>query len=216
MLFHLVKKDLLLTKKYWLFMIIFAFVAPIIISAKLGLSNDGFISLLITVLFTEYVLFNSVSMLEEKSKGSVLLCTTPYKRDGVIKAKYLLILIIFLGCIILYALSTFIGISPTLQTLSIEQMGVIMLLVSLFFGILIPVQVKFGYEKTKYIGFFIVFLTPFVLPHLMKWMEGANIRIDVPLLLSKPIFAWLPFIASIIIGFVSMLVSVKIYTNKDL
>ena len=216
MLFHLVKKDLLLTKKYLLFMMIFAFVAPFIISAKLGLSNDGFVSLLITVLFTEYILFNSVSMLEDKSKGAALLSTTPYKRDGVIKAKYLLVLIIFLGCLILYALATYLGIWVDLQKLSIAQIGTIMLILSVFFGILIPVQVKFGYEKTKFIGFLIVFLTPFVMPHIIKWMENSNIRFDGIVLVSQHILAWIPIIISFIISYISMKISINIYANKDL
>ncbi|ASS91256.1 hypothetical protein AP3564_14450 [Aeribacillus pallidus] len=54
MLLHLVKKDLILAKKYLLVMLIFAIVAPIFNNSKLGLSNGSFISFLTTVLFVEY------------------------------------------------------------------------------------------------------------------------------------------------------------------
>ncbi|GIN86281.1 ABC transporter permease [Heyndrickxia sporothermodurans] len=216
MLFNLVKKDLLLSKKYLLFMTVFAFAAPIVISAQSSFRDSGFISLLITVLFTEYVLFNSVSMTEDKSKGAALLCTTPYMRNGVIKAKYLLILIIFMGCLILFALSTYLGISSDIQKLSLTNIGTIMLIISIFFGILIPVQVKFGYEKTKYIGFIIVFLTPFVLPHLIKWYSESNASFHFTIPLSEQTYTWILFILAFIIGLISMQVSINIYSKKDL
>lgn len=212
MLLNLVKKDLLLTKKYLIFMLIFAFAAPIFISTKLDFDEAGFIGLLITVLFTEYVLFNSISMLEDKSKGAALLCTTPYKRNGVIKAKYLLILFIFMCCLILFGLSTYLGFFPDIPKLNMANIGTIMLIVSIYFGILIPVQVKFGYEKTKYIGFLIVFLTPFVLPQIIKSYVSSNISFSI----SQNTLTWLPFILSFIVGYLSMQVSIKIYSKKDL
>ncbi|MGE8205580.1 ABC-2 transporter permease [Heyndrickxia sp. NPDC080065] len=216
MLFSLVKKDLLLAKKYLMFMTIFSFVSPLLIASRSSFSDTGFVSLLITVLLTEYILYISISSLEDKSKGAALLCTTPYKRNGVIKAKYLLILIIFMCCFILYTILTYLGISPNIQQMSITKIGTIMLVLSIFFGILIPVQVKFGYEKTKYIGFIIVFLTPFVLPNLIKWYTSSNLSINFTISLSQNIYGWIPFVLSLIIGYISMQVSIRIYSKKDL
>lgn len=88
MLLHLVKKDLILAKKYLLFMLIFAVVGPIFINSKLVFDNGSFISFLITVLFVEFIVFNMVSMQEDKYRGAALLCTTPHTRNGVIKANF--------------------------------------------------------------------------------------------------------------------------------
>lgn len=95
MLLHIVKKDFILAKKNLLIMLVSAVVNPLFIYSRLRFTSASFASFLITVLFIEYNLFNMVAMQEDKYKGSVLLCTTPYTRNSVIKTKYLFILVIF-------------------------------------------------------------------------------------------------------------------------
>lgn len=216
MLFHLVKKDLILAKKYLLVMLIFAVVAPIFFYSKLRFSNGSFASFLITVLFMEYILFNMVSMQEDKYGGSALLCTTPYTRNGVIKAKYLYVLVIFIGCFLLYNLATAIGSSIGLARLNIYSVGIALLIISVFFGILIPIQTKFGYEKTKYIFFILIFLTPFILPAIIEWYQSTNFNINFSLSLPQTVKVWMPFVISILIGLISMFISIRIFSKKNL
>ncbi|GED17736.1 ABC-2 transporter permease [Aneurinibacillus migulanus] len=216
MLFHLVKKDLILAKKYLLVMLIFAVVAPIFFYSKLRFSNGSFASFLITVLFMEYILFNMVSMQEDKYGGSALLCTTPYTRNGVIKAKYLYVLVIFIGCFLLYNLATAIGSSIGLARLNTYSVGIALLIISVFFGILIPIQTKFGYEKTKYIFFILIFLTPFILPAIIEWYQSTNFNINFSLSLPQTVKVWMPFVISILIGLISMIISIRIFSKKNL
>lgn len=217
MLFHLVKKDLILAKKYVVAMFIFAIIGPIFIISKLGFSNGSSISFLITVLFVEFILFNMISGSEDKYKGSALLCTTPYKRNGVIKAKYLLIFVIYMGCFILFNVATVIGASFGLERLTVTSVGTSLLVVSIFFGILIPVQIHLGYEKTKYVSFIIVFITPFILPSFVQWFQSNNININFDFMVSLPqVNDWLSFVVSIVIGFISMQISIRLYQNKNL
>ncbi|MEQ2528436.1 ABC-2 transporter permease [Bacillaceae bacterium CLA-AA-H227] len=215
MLFHLVKKDFILAKKYLLFMLIFAVIGPIFIYSKLGFDNGSFTSFLITVLFTEYILFNMVSMQEDKYRGSALLCTTPHTRNGVIKAKYLFILVIFIGCFLLFNLAVAIGFFTGLARLNIYSIGIALLIISVFFGILIPIQTKFGYEKTKYI-FFILFLTPFILPTIIEWYQSMNFNINFQLPLPQTVMVWVPFVISIFIILISMIISIQIFSKKNL
>lgn len=216
MLFHLVKKDLILAKKYLLVMLIFAVVAPIFFYSKLRFSNGSFASFLITVLFMEYILFNMVSMQEDKYGGAALLCTTPYTRNGVIKAKYLYVLVIFIGCFLLYNLATAIGSSIGLARLNTYSVGIALLIISVFFGILIPIQTKFGYEKTKYIFFILIFLTPFILPAIIEWYQSTNFNINFSLSLPQTVKVWMPFVISILIGLISMFISIRIFSKKNL
>ncbi|SDZ09449.1 ABC-2 family transporter protein [Evansella caseinilytica] len=218
MLFNLVKKDFLLAKKYILAMVLFAVAGPIFIYSKLGISGGSFISFLITLLFVEYILFNMVAMTEDKYKGAALLCTTPYTRNGVVKAKFLFILVLFICCFLLYNLATVIVGSSGLERLSMSDAGTALLIVAVFFGILIPFQFYFGYEKTKYISFFVIFLTPFILPGLIQLYQELDLASPVQMLSSQPRFVsdWLPFIAAFLIGIISMHVSVKIYSEKNL
>lgn len=216
MLLHLIKKDLILAKKYLLFMLIFAVVGPIFIYSRLGFDNGSFTSFLITVLFVEYIIYNMVSMQEDKYRGSALLCTTPHTRNGVIKAKYLFIFVIFIGCFLLYNLAAAIGASTGLTRLSINNVGIVLLIISVFFGILIPVQTKFGYEKTKYIFFIIIFLTPFILPAIIEWVQSTGININYDLAISQSIKAWIPFVIAVLMGVISMMISIQIFSKKNL
>lgn len=218
MVINLVKKDLILAKKYILPILIFAVIGPIYIYSKLGFSGSSFLSFLITVIFAEFILFNMVSMSEEKYKGAVLLCTTPYTRNGIIKGKYLLILLIFMICFLLYNLATVIGSSVGLERLTTLNIGIALLVVSIFFGILIPIQIHLGYEKTRYISFFTIFLTPFVLPTILQWIQSSNLSLDFPFIELIPgiIIDWLPLGIALLIGLLSMYISLHIYSKKNL
>ena len=218
MLFHLVKKDFILAKKYLLFMLIFSVVGPIFIYSKIGFNNGSAVSFLITVLFVEFILYNMTSMSEDKYKGASLICTTPHTRNGVIKAKYLFVLIIFVGCFILYNLATVIGASVGVERLDIASVGNSLLVISIFYGILIPVQIKFGYEKTRFIFFILIFLTPFVLPYIIQWYQSANLSVNfnIKAKVPKVINDWFMFVVSFIIGLISMLISTHFFSKKNL
>lgn len=216
MLFHLVKKDFILAKKYLLVMLLFAVVGPIFICSQTGLGNSSFESFLITVLFAEYILFNTVSMQEDKYKGSALICTTPHTRNGVIKAKFLFILVIFIGCFLLYNFATAISSSIGLKQLDISNVGIALMIISIFFGILIPVQTKLGYEKTKFIFFIIIFLTPFLLPRIIEWYQSMNFNFSISSALPYSIEVWIPYAVSFLIGLMSMLISIQIFSKQNL
>lgn len=215
MLISLVRKDLLIAKKYLLLMFIFAIVGPIFISSELKFLNGSFISFLITVLFLEYIIFNSVSMAEDKYKGSALLCTTPYTRDAIVRAKYLFVLVIFIMSLITYTITA--SVTPLgLDRLNITNVGISLLTLSFFFGVLIPVQFKFGYEKTKFIFFFIVFLTPFLFSALVQWLQSHNLSMKINLPLPHIIQVCFLYLISLLITFISMLLSKRIYAKKNL
>lgn len=161
MIFNLVKKDFILAKKYLLFMLLFAAGAPLYLETQTHSISGGLLGFLITILFVQYMMFNTVSMAEDKFKGFALLSATPYTRSTLVKARYLYILVIFLGCYIIYTITA--GFFPTiLPMLSISAIGISLLILAIYFGIIVPLQYRFGYEKVRYISFFAIFITPFV------------------------------------------------------
>jgi len=217
MLFNLVKKDLIITKKNLLFMILFAIGAPIFLqyqTASMNLNDGGFISFFLTAFFSQYVLFNQVSISEEKYKGAALLCATPYTRSALVKAKYLFLLAIFVFCYITYTTTTVL--SPIhMDMLNISIIGISLLITTIYFGIMLPVQYQFGYNNTKYIFYSFIFISPFVLPFIMKFLKANNISFQIPSI--PPIIqALFPGLLALVIGYVSMRVSIHIYSKKDL
>ncbi|MCU4981432.1 ABC-2 transporter permease [Bacillus cereus] len=215
MLINLVVKDILLVKRYFSILLVFAAVAPIYLSTQLHLNDGGLIGLLLTVVFMEHILFGTISKFEDQYKGATLLCATPYTRSAFVKAKYLFLLVVFL-CASIIRIITSIIIPSGIENLSINALGITFLVVSILFGILLPFQFKFGFDKTRMISFIVVFLTPFVAPTLIKEIQLSHLNFTLPLPFPSIIMAWMPFLISIVISIISMIISLKIYAKKDL
>ncbi|WP_276917536.1 ABC-2 transporter permease [Aneurinibacillus aneurinilyticus] len=215
MLINLVLKDLMLVKKYLFVLLVFAAIGPIYISSKVDFNNGGLVGFLLTVLLLEYILFGMVSKFEDKYKGAALLCATPYTRNSFVKAKYLFIFVIFICSVIIHIITSVIMPSG-IEKLNITTLGITFLILSIIFGILIPVQFKFGYDKTKLISFFTIFLIPFVFPTVIGWFQSNHISFAITFPFPEIIQAWIPCFLALVIGCVSMVISLKIYAKKDL
>lgn len=215
MIFNLVKKDLILAKKYLLFMLVFAAGAPVYLETQTHSISGGLLGFIIAVLFALYMLFNTVSMSEDKYKGAALLSATPYTRKALVKAKYLFILIIFVSCYIIYTLTA--SLLPMyVTTLSLFALSISFLIVAGYFGIIVPLQYRFGYEKVRYISFFSIFITPFIFPGILKWYQANDIHFQITLPFPQLIQDLLPALLAVVMGLISMAVSVRIYSKKDL
>ncbi|MDZ5609404.1 ABC-2 transporter permease [Bacillus pseudomycoides] len=213
MLINLVKKDLMLVKKSFFVLLIFAAIAPIYLSSQLKFNDGGLVSFLLTVILVEYILFGTISRSEDTYKGAAYLCATPYTRNTFVKAKYLFIFVIFI-CIAIIRILTSIIIPSGIEKLSLHALGITFLILSILFGTLIPVQFKFGYDKTKLISFFIIFFISFTFPTLVRGIQSNPISFSIPF--PQMIQAWIPCFISLVIGFVSMVISLRIYAKKDL
>ncbi|MGI2296501.1 ABC-2 transporter permease [Paenibacillus sp. GXUN7292] len=207
------KKDLFLAKKYWIVLFIAALVLPVFIQTKL-LAGSEFLSFFLSTLFIVYLLFNSVSMAEDKFRGAAYLCATPYTRNKLVISKYILIVVLFGGCFILYTLTALLA-PIEMRFLSLYDIGLVMLILHIAFGIIIPVQYRFGYEKSKYIFFFMIFLTPFIMPNVVKVLQDNSINFDV-IAISQPIQGLFFVLLAFAAGAVSLFVSIKIYASRDL
>ncbi|WP_369622707.1 ABC-2 transporter permease [Bacillus cereus] len=215
MLINLAVKDILLVKRYFFILLVFAAIAPIYLSTQLHLNDGGLIGFLLTVVFMEHILFGTISKFEDQYKGAALLCATPYTRSAFVKAKYLFLLVVFLCASIIRMIISII-IPSGIENLSINALGITFLVVSILFGILLPFQFKFGFDKTKMISFIVVFLTPFVAPTLIKEIQLSHLNFTLPLPFPSIIMAWMPCLISIVISIISMIISLKIYAKKDL
>lgn len=215
MLYHLVKKDFLLAKKHLLIMLIIAVVMPVFIVFRVDFIRGGFFPFFLSTLYVQYLLFNSVSMLEYKYKGSAILCATPYTRKALVKSKYLFMITIFVCCYMIYTITALLT-AGRVETLSIAEFGLSFFILSIIFGTLIPVQYHFGYEKSKYAFMIFVFITPFVFPAIIKSFQTNNIGFQESLPVPQMVQNWFPCLLALVIGFISMNVSVHIYSKKNL
>lgn len=214
MLFNLVLKDFILVKKYFVFLIIIAVCVPIVVTAaSMGFSSGGFLGFFITALYLEHSLFATVALAENKYKGSALLCATPYTRDALVKAKYISVLVSFIFTFIIYTITAFV-VPMGIEKLNIFTFGMSLLIITIIWGVIIPLQYKFGYEKTKYMSTVLIFISIFAFPNIVKFLRDKDISQQI--VIPQVIQNLLPYFLALLIGFISMIVSIKIYSKKDL
>ena len=102
---------------------------------------------------------------------------------------------------------------PGLGTSDIKLFAFMFLIVSVFIGIYLPIQYKFGYEKTKFAFGVIIMASPFILPLLMR---AGNLNLNFLSMFSP----YLVYGGIVLIGFailaISASLSIKIYDKADL
>ncbi|QUH21365.1 ABC-2 transporter permease [Alkaliphilus sp. B6464] len=212
MLISLVKKDILLVKKYMLVMMIVTTAIPIFIMWRAP-EFLGFSAFLILTIFAEFMLYQYVSMAELKyPKADALLCATPYPRHTIATARYTFLLLIFAHCILSYSVVALIF--PQIEFLSLSNVLTVLLISTTIFSVYTPIQYKLGYEKTKYFFSIVIVATPFLLPTLTK----LPISLELNGLYSMPSYARILIMTAIIIVVlsVSITTSIKIYEKKEL
>ena len=211
MLFHLIKKDVLIVKKYVLIMLAAAVLIPPFMLWRAP-QYTGVLGFILSIIFSVFMLLQYVSLKEYQfPKAAALLCSTPFSRKMMVISKYIFCITMYITCCIIFGIETlFIS---GLGTFDVKLSMLMFLVVSVFIGIYLPVQYKLGYEKTKFVFVVVIMASPFIFPQLLK-ME--NINLDVfsktsPLVIYGSIVAF-----SLVVLIASILLSIKIYEDEDL
>lgn len=214
MLLYLVKKDFLLIKKHVPLIVSLAFGIPLFFMWKAP-DLMGFTAFMISVMYTEYMLVQSISLAETKyPKADALLCAVPYSRSAVVKARYVFFLFVFVLCYVAYGILSLI--IPQISVLSGFDLLITLLIILTFLGIYTPLQYKLGYEKMKYVLMIITIAMPFVLPQIVTALVESNI--DFQVLGNLPVFAQYLVLAVfiLVVTLLSLAASIKIYSKKEL
>ncbi len=211
MLFHLIKKDVLIVKKYVLIMLAAAVLIPPFMLWRAP-QYTGILGFMLSVIFCVFILLQYVSLKEYQfPKAATLLCATPYSRRMIVLSKYIFCMVTYLTCCVIYGIETFIV--PGLGSCDIKLFVLMFFITSVFIGIYLPAQYKLGYEKTKFAFVVVIMASPFILPQLMK-MENVNLDF---LSLFSPVLVYGGIILlSLGILIVSIFLSMRFYSSVDL
>ena len=212
MLFHLIKKDFLIVKKYVFIMLVTAVLIPPFMLWRTPEYNTGILGFMLSVIFCVFMLVQYVTLKEYQfPKAATLLCATPFSRKMIVLSKYIFCIAIYVACCIIYAIETLVV--PGLGTIDVTLFLLMLLVTSVFIGIYLPVQYKLGYEKTKFAFVVIIMASPVLTAALLK-MDGMNFD---TLLTAPPIFVYGGMIlAGIIFLIISACLSIKFYNKADL
>lgn len=211
MLFHLVKKEFLIVKKYVLIMLIAAILIPPVMRWRTP-EFAGTFGFILSVIFSIFMLLQYVSLKEHQfPKAATLLCAAPFSRSIMVLSKYIFCIVIYVACCIIFGIETLL--IPGLGTSGMELFILMFFVTSVFIGIYLPIQYKLGYEKTKFAFAVIIIASPFILPMLMR-MDPVNLDFFVSIpayIVYGGVFA-----GGFIFLVLSSMLSIKIYNETDL
>lgn len=204
----LVKKDLLLMRKYLLLMIVIMIVLPLALATKSNEANmfTSTMAFAFEVIYAEFLICRYLAMKEyQYPKATGFLCTLPFTRNMQVISKYLLYLVIFVFCCIAYWIDTLFV--TNLTRIDLSLIIPILFAVSILYSIYMPVQYKFGYEKSKLIFMFLLIAFPILVTNT----DTARIL----MILSNMSY---PIMLIIAIGslLLSLIVSINIFNKKEL
>lgn len=215
MMVHLVKKEWLLVKRYLPAMLLVTLLFPPFMTARMG-PGFGLVLFLVTGLTVQLLLTGTASMAEAKyPKSTALLCAVPYSRTMLVTAKYVFDLLLFAGFSAVYTASA--QLFPKyIQVLGLFPIGVAFLVVVLVRAVILPLELRFGYEKTKYASMMTIVISPFVLPALIQYLNPAGNRYTELAAMPPALVPIIPYLLALGAWLASLLLSVRIYSGKEL
>ncbi len=211
MILNMVKKDILLIKKYVMIMFIAAVFIPPFMLWRVP-EYAGILGFTLSVIFCVLMLLQYVFLKEHQfPQAAALLCVTPFSRKTIVLSKYIFCMVVYISCCVIYAIETLF--IPDLGMVNVPMFFLMFLVISAFISVYLPLQYKIGYEKTKFAFVVVIMASPFLLPQLIK-MEGVNL--NVVSWVSPALVCGSALVLSGIILIVSAVLSIKFYNETDL
>ena len=217
MVANLVRKDFLLVKKMAAAFLAVSILVPIILMVNAAqMAGIEIISCLYMVILTEILFMQSVAMEEEKSpKAVALLCAAPYFRKSYIIARYLCYLIFYGASLAIY--SVIAAVYPRFNFLNVTEALTVFLISTVLYGIYTPIMIKYGATKGQLVisaaillvsmgPTFLVRLFHPDLHHIIEFLQGS----------SNLMTAIVVGISGVVIFTLSMILSIRIFSRKEL
>ena len=206
----LVYKDLMVMKKTLaLYMVIFAVYGYM----SIGYDQGGLLFAMVLILSS--VVPVSTIAYDERSKWDRIANTTPLSRKEIVTAKYLLAILLTAGsvavCFVIYLFDKRIPLTENLM------MCYILMLMGMFYqALLLPVNIKFGAEKGRNIMMAIMFVPVLIIIMIGKTGIVDIAAIEMFLTNNENLLPYIFTSAVLMVYAASIVLSVKIYENKDL
>lgn len=221
-MYHLILKEFQIQKKTLIYSFLYVIVAAFAFNA-LSSNNSG-----VYVLgpFAVIYLFVMHSCdYEEKNKTDIIFNSLPLKRDDIVIAKYISIfLFAALGLIfslIVGILGESIGFASISRLLTINDIVAVLGSGMIFTAIFYPLYFKFGLVKTRilniFLFLFLMFMPNLAVDYARTHPEKTIIKNIMSFVLQTPESALKTFLFIIcfIIFLLSLLISMKVYRNKE-
>lgn len=212
---NLILKDLLIQKKSLILSL--AYGVLFTVTFKNASSN-------ICPLVIVYLLLAGACAYDDKNKSDILLNSLPMKRKNIVLAKYLSTFVYMIIGLCISAISTVAlktaGVSITMKLFSSNSLILCTISVVLLSAVYLPLNFKFGYVISKYIGMILFILFFCGLSSLSLVSSQQKYGIYKLLINFNNQALWIQALVitstMLIIWVGSIVSSIKIYENRDL
>lgn len=210
MLYHLIKKDFVLVKKYLPLFLGWAVLIPLYVGSR-PIRGAALIGFVLSAVYTLFMTVQQISIKESQSpKAMALLCASPYPRWLLVVARYCLVPILHLVCCLIFLAESLV--MPGLAALPMQAYASVLFANSLFFSIIMPLQYKLGFERVKLLLMLIIIATAWLFPLFVK--VSATVHWN-PLAGIPAPAAFIAFTAaSLAVLAASALISIRIFDRK--
>lgn len=221
-MFNLIIKDIAIQKKTLLYTLLYAIFAPI---AFFSMAPNGFGLYVFPPMAITYIFISFAANYDEKNKSEIVLNSLPLKRNDIVISKYISIFVFAIIGIIYAILIGFIGKATGLpmfsRSISFLDIVSVFTAVCIFSSIFFPVYFKFGYIKMNFFNVILVMLIIFVPSSVIEYAtENPNnifvIKINY-FINNTSSFTHnsLALLIGLIFFFISLMISIRIYKNKE-
>ncbi|MBZ9684864.1 ABC-2 transporter permease [Clostridium estertheticum] len=220
-MFNLIIKDIAIQKKTLLYALLYAIFAPI---AFFSMGPSVALYVLPPMGIT-YIFISIAVSYDEKNKSEIVLNSLPIKRDDIVISKYISVFVFATIGIIYSILIGFMGKATGLPmfTRSISLLDIVIVLTSvcIFTSIFFPMYFKFGYIKMNFFNVLLMMLFFFVptwaIDYATKNPNNIFVQKFTYFINNTSSFTQnsLALIIGLIFFLISLMISIRIYKNKE-
>lgn len=219
---NLIIKDIAIQKKTLLYALLYAIFAPI---AFFSMAPNGFGLYVLPPMATTYIFISFAVNYDEKNKSEIVLNSLPIKRNDIVISKYISVFVFaILG--IIYSitigfLGKFTGLPVFAMSISLLDIVLVLTSVCIFSSIFFPVYFKFGYIKMNFFNVILVMLIVFLPSAAIEYATSNpnNILVQKFNYFINNTSSFTQNLLVLIIGLIffliSLMISIRIYRNKE-
>lgn len=162
-------------------------------------------------IFIIYLLFSYLTAYDYKYNSDTFIPAFPVRKKDIVAARYVFVGLTFAACLILLSVAriAFLAIMgqelTIMNSLDYAQTGILISIFSLYFGIVIPLYYKYGYQKVRWLMMIATVISGAV----------SSTLSEMGLFLNQPMFMFLAAIIGAVIYFISFTISVNVFENGN-
>ena len=216
-MFNLIIKDIVIQKKTFLYALIFTIVA----SMGFFYMNPGPNSVSLYVfspIAINYMFIYFALSYDDKNKSEIVLNSLPLKRNDVVIAKYISIFV-FVAIGLIYSIvigfiGKAIGLPMFTTSISLSNVVAVISIACIFNSMIFPIYFKFGAMKTQIFTVILLFIPLLAFNNPNNFKELKIIRFINNS--SSLTLISLALVTSLIFFIISLIISIHIYSKKEL